>query len=41
VTVTTRPAAGEFVLLAVTGGCHAIPADEQDEWLDRDVDDLT
>ncbi|MFB9313506.1 hypothetical protein [Nocardioides plantarum] len=41
VTVTTRPAAGDFLLVTVTGGCHDIPADEQDEWLDRGVDDLT
>ena len=41
VTVTTRPAAGPFLLVAVTGGCHEIPAEEQGEWLDRGVDDLT
>lgn len=41
VTVTTRPGAGEFLLVAVTGACRDIPADEQDDWLGRGVDDLT
>jgi len=41
VSVTTRPAAGPFVLVSVIGACRDIPADEQDVWLDRGVDDLT
>jgi hypothetical protein len=41
VTVTTRSSAGPFLLLAVTGACRDIPADEQDEWLGLGVDDLT
>lgn len=41
VSVTTRPGAGRFVLLTVVGRCHEVPADEQDDWLGRGVDDLT
>lgn len=41
VSVTTRPGAGRFVLLSVVGRCHDVPADEQDDWLGRGVDDLT
>ena len=40
VSVTTRPEAGSFVLVAVTGACREIPAAEQGAWLDRGVDDL-
>jgi hypothetical protein len=41
VTATHRPAAGSFVLLSVVGGCHDVPADDQDSWLTRAPDDLT
>lgn len=41
ISVTARPDAGRFVLVQVIGGCHEVPADEEDAWLDRETDDLT
>ncbi len=41
VSVTTRPDAGRFVIVSVVGGCQDIPSDEQDDWPNRDFDDLT